>query len=250
MLYDSHCHADMLTEKELEEALEKAEQSNIEQIISCSTSLASNARNLALAKMFPKIKAAIGLYPLEAMELNEEELKKAFSYFKSKAREESVAAIGEVGLDFKYAKKEGEKEKQSAVFRKFIQLSNETGKPVIVHSRFAQKQALETLIEEKAEKALLHSFADSEKLMAKAAEQGFFVSVGLAVLQNEQIQKNISKFPPENLLFETDSPMRFNGEKAFPHKLLDIARKVSELKKIPLEALETQQEKNFKKLFS
>jgi TatD DNase family protein len=239
----------MLTEKEFKEALIKAEQSGIERLISCSTSFASNAKNLALAKNFPQIKAAIGLYPLDTMELNSEELKKAFSYFKSKAREENVAAIGEVGLDYKYAKKTEEQEKQLNVFRKFIQLSNETEKPIIVHSRFAQKQVLETLIDEKAEKVLLHSFVDSEKLMMKAAEQGFFVSVGLAILQNEQIQKNITAFPMENLLFETDSPMRFNGEKAFPHKLLENAAKVAELKKISLKEVEAQQEKNFKKLF-
>jgi TatD DNase family protein len=249
MFYDAHAHMDMLSEKELREALEKAEQTNISQIISCSTSFASNARNLALAKMFPKIRAAIGLYPLEAMELNEAETKKAFSFFKSKIKEENAVAIGEVGLDFKYAKKEEEQEKQLQIFKKFIRLSNEAKKPIIVHSRFAQKQALEILIEEKAEKATLHSFVDSEKLMAKAAEHGFFISVGAAVLQNEQIQKNISKFPLENLLFETDSPIRFNGEKAFPHKILDIAKKVAELKETSIQEVEAQQEKNFKKLF-
>ncbi|MCX6801151.1 MAG: TatD family hydrolase [Candidatus Diapherotrites archaeon] len=249
MFYDVHCHLDMLSEKELKEALQKAEQNNISQIISCSTSFDSNARNLALAKMFPEIKAAIGLYPLEAMELNDEELKKAFSFFKSKIKEETSIAVGEVGLDFKFAKKAEQQKKQIEIFRKFIELSNETGKPLIIHSRFAQKQVLETLEAEKAEKAVLHSFVDSERLMKRAAGNGYFVSVGLAILENNQIQKDITRFPLENLLFETDSPFRFNNEQAFPHKLLDIVSKVAELKKIPIEEIGRAQEISFKKLF-
>jgi Tat protein secretion system quality control protein TatD with DNase activity len=43
--------------------------------------------------------------------------------------------------------------------------------------------------------------------------------------------------------------MRFGGEKVFPHKLLDIAAKVGELKKIPIGEIERAQEENFRKLF-
>lgn len=247
MLYDAHSHMDMLSEKELKEALASAQKKNLSKIVSCSTSFASNKKNLTLAKKHPTIIVSLGLYPLDIIELNEKELDKAFSFFEKNIN--YAGAIGEVGLDFKYCDKKEEQEKQQYWFSEFITLSNKYQKPLIIHSRFAQRQVLEQLEQEKAEKVLLHSFVDSPKLMKKASSLNYFVSVGPAVLGNDQIQKNITSFPLENLLFETDSPMRFNNEKVFPEKVAEICSKTAELKQITLSRVEEQQEKNFKKLF-
>ncbi|MFA6064385.1 MAG: TatD family hydrolase [archaeon] len=247
MLYDAHCHLDLITDEELQNALTQAKEENVFQMISCATSFFSNERTLELAKKYPSIKAAIGIYPLDALELNELELDKAFYFFEAEIKK--AIAIGEVGLDFKYSKKKEELEKQVQIFSRFIDLAIKYNKPLIIHSRFAQKQVLELLAEKNAKKVLLHSFIDSQKLMEQAAKKGYFVSVGLSVLYNIEVQKNISSFPLENLLFETDSPIRFNGEKAAPSKVSLIADKVSELKKIPVEEIIKQQEKNFTALF-
>lgn len=249
MLNDSHAHMDMLDEKELSEALKKAKEVGVGKIVSCATSFPSNTKTLALAAKFPQIKAAIGLYPLDAAELTQLEIDKAFYFFNAEIQKPEVVAVGEVGLDFKYSEKESEQEKQKKVFERFIGLANEHEKPLIIHSRFAQRQVIEMLEKYKAEKALLHSFVDSLKLMKRAAEAGHFVSVGLSVLYNEEVQKNITAFPLESLLFETDSPIRFNGEKTGPEKVTLVAQKVTQLKGLTLKEVEAQQEKNFKKLF-
>jgi len=232
MLFDSHSHLNLLTEEELEEALFCANSAGIKKIISCSTSFASNEKNLELAKNFPQILPAIGLYPLDAMDLTQLELDKAFYFFKAEISK--TVAIGEVGLDYKYATKKKDQEKQEGIFSRFIELAKENKKPLIIHSRYAQSQVLKMLEKNNAEKVLLHSFVDSEKLMKRAAEKGYFISVGLSVLENENIQKNITAFPIKNLLFETDSPVRFGGEKAIPQKIELIAKKVAELKGLPL----------------
>lgn len=247
MLYDSHSHMDLMEEKELAEALKNSKKAGVGGIISCSTNFASNAKNIELVKKHSLIKAAIGLYPLDVVELTQLEIDKAFYFFNSEIK--NAIAIGEVGLDFKYSTKEEEQEKQRKAFERFIGLSNEYEKPLIIHSRFAQRQVIEMLEKHKAEKALLHSYVDSLKLMKRAAEKGYFVSAGMSVLQNPEVQKNISKFPIENLLFETDSPIRFQGEKAYPEKILLIAQKVAELKNISVKEVEKLQEKNFKRLF-
>jgi TatD DNase family protein len=247
MYYDSHSHLDLMDEKELELAIKSAGEKGIKEIISCATNFPSNQKNLELAKKNPMLKPAIGLYPLDAVEFTETELDKAFYFFKAEAQ--NAIAIGEVGLDFKYCTKEEEQKKQENILSRFIALSNETNKPLIIHSRFAQRQALELLKKEGAKKALLHSFVDSEKLMNAAVKEGYFVSVGVSVLYNESAQKNILNFPVERLLFETDSPIRFNGEKANPSKIIEVAKKVAEIKSIDLEKLASQQEKNYKKLF-
>lgn len=248
MLFDSHAHLDLMEETELKNALLKAKEAGVEQIVSCATSFYSNEKNLELAKTYPQIKPAIGLYPLDALELSETELEKAFRFFRTEITK--AIAIGEVGLDYKYTTKPEDQERQVKILTKFISLSKKFNKPLILHSRFAQKQVLNLLIEEKAEKVLLHSFVDSPKLMKQATEKGYFVSVGLNLLKNEETQKNIKDFPLENLLFETDSPIRFFGEKAYPEKIRVLVDQVAQLKKITSKEVEEQTAKNFSKLFN
>ncbi len=247
MFYDCHAHIDLIEEKEVPITIKNAEENNVSTIISCSTSFASNEKNILLSKKYPQIKPALGIYPLDLIELNEKELDNAFNYFYENKKD--LFAIGEVGIDFKYSKTDAEKEKQINYFKKFIDFSNEIKKPLIIHSRFAQSQVIEVLQKKDASKVLLHSFVDSKKLMKKAVDCNYFVSVGLSVTFNLEVENNILVFPQENLLFETDSPIRFNEEKTSPQKIIDVAKKVSEIKKEELKIIEKQQEKNFSKLF-
>jgi TatD DNase family protein len=85
--------------------------------------------------------------------------------------------------------------------------------------------------------------------MKQAAEKGFFVSVGMSVLANDEVQKRVAAFPMESLLFETDAPIRFNNEKAAPAGIALVAQKVAELRGISLAEAEEAQEKSFKALF-
>lgn len=247
MLYDSHAHLDIINDNEIESVLKQAKENKIEEIISCATSFYSNEKILSLSKKYPQIKSALGLYPLDLIELNDDELAKAFDFFEKNIKK--ATAIGEVGLDFKYSKNEGEQEKQIKTFTKFIELSKKYNKPLIIHSRYAQRQVLEILETNKAEKVLLHSFVDSEKLIKQATLKGYFISFGLSVLENEQIQNNAKTTPLENMLFETDSPIKFSGENVTPAKIRQILEKIAELRGISVEELETQQEKNYKNLF-
>ena len=247
MYYDAHCHLNLLTEKEIKKALTDAKEKNVTEMISCSTSFKSNRQNLLLAKNFPQTKAAIGLYPLDLLELNDQELGKAFGFFENNIK--NAIAIGEVGLDNKYCKTKEDKEKQENNFIRFIELSKKYDKPLIIHSRYAQRTVLELLASEKANKVLLHSFTDSKKLMDIAVTNEWFVGVGVNILFNEEVQKNIAGFPLKNLLFETDSPIRFNGEKAMPLDIVKIAEKVASLKEIAIDLVEAQQEENYTTLF-
>jgi TatD DNase family protein len=237
----------MVPEEELTLTLAKAKQSGVGEIISCSTSFTSNETNLDLSRRYPQIKTAIGLYPLDIVELNNNELNRAFDFFKFEI--DNSIAIGEIGLDFKYSRRQEEQTKQIEVFNRFIDMAVEYNKPLIVHSRFAQSQVLELLNEKNPSKVLLHSFVDSQKLMRKATQLGYYVSCGLSVLWNEEVQKNIKEFPLEKLLFETDSPITFKEFKATPDKIYVIAEKVAQIKGITLKEIEGIQEKNYRKLF-
>ena len=121
MLNDSHCHLDLMSEEELTTSLALAKEKGISQMVSCATSFFSNERTLELSKYHPQIKSAIGIYPLDALELNELELDKAFYFFEAEIKK--AIAVGEVGLDFKYSTKKEELEKQVKLFERFIELA-------------------------------------------------------------------------------------------------------------------------------
>ncbi|MEK6959333.1 MAG: TatD family hydrolase [archaeon] len=251
-LYDFHCHLDMVDPMQgttVKDIVEGAKAAGICGMITCSTSFQSNEKNISIAEKFPSVKAAIGLYPINVLELSDEELDKAFEFFENAVKREEVVAIGEVGLDFKLSKTTEEKERQAKVFSRFIDLSKRSGKALIIHSRYAQDQVLRQLQSEGAKKVLLHSFVDSPKLMKRAAELGYFVSVGMSVLYNIEVQQRVAGCEMCKLLFETDSPIIFNSERALPQNVADIARKVAELKKTSLEEIEKAQETAYKTLF-
>ncbi|MDD3084244.1 MAG: TatD family hydrolase, partial [Candidatus ainarchaeum sp.] len=119
-LFDVHAHIDMIEEKNIEKLLEKIREANIKKIISCSTSFESNKKNLFLSKKYDEIECALGIYPLNIIELNEEEIDKAFNFLKKNISK--AIAIGEIGLDFKYSKNKLEQEKQIKIFERFIEL--------------------------------------------------------------------------------------------------------------------------------
>jgi TatD DNase family protein len=247
MFFDCHCHFDLVKEEERKNFLEKAEEKGIGKVISCSTSFESNKTNLELAKKFENVEAGIGLYPLNTLELNEKEIERAFEFFEKNIGK--AKAIGEIGLDKKFTKREEEIEKQKRIFERFIDLGKKYEKPLIIHSRYAQRDVLEILEEKEARKVLLHGFTESEKLIKKAIEMNYFIGVGLIVLENELVKERVKKIPLEKILFETDCPIRIMGKKAYSEDIRKIAEKLAELKNLPLEKVEKQQEKNFIELF-
>src|SRR3989338_6891675 len=73
-LIDVHCHLDICDD--IEGVLERAKASEVKKIITNGINLDSNKKALELSLKYPEIKSAIGLYPIDALSLNEKEIKK------------------------------------------------------------------------------------------------------------------------------------------------------------------------------
>lgn len=243
--FDVHAHLDLIPN--IKEVIKKTKKKNIKKIISCSTSFESNKKNLELSQKFFEIECALGLYPLNLIELNEKELKTAFSFFKKNIKKS--IAIGEIGLDYKYSLKKEEQEKQIKYFEEFIKLGKKEKKPLIIHSRYAQKKVLEILEENNAQKVLLHSFIESKKLMKRAFENNYFISVGPILLKDELVQERITEAPLKKIFFETDSPIKFDQKTIYPEQVILLSKKTALLKKINLKKIILQQKQNYKNLF-
>ncbi len=240
-MIDAHAH---LQEKEfehdLEEVIEKAKKAGIKAIFNASVDLESSKKALELAQSFDIIKPVIGLAPYSDLG----ELKEVLKLIEKHAGE--IAAIGEIGLDWKYRKHE----EQIPAFKAQVELAKELGLAVVVHSRSAGKYCIKFLLEWEAEKVLMHSFDGSLKFARLGFEHGFYFSIPMTVLKSEQKQKLAKTLPLDKLLLETDSPVLnpFGGRNE-PANIIHSYRFVAELRGISFEELEKATEENARKLF-
>ena len=245
MFIDIHCHLDLL--KDINKAIERAEEREVEIIITNGINVKNNREVLKLAEENKNIKAAIGIYPIDALELSDSQIDEEIEFIKE--NKDKIIAIGEVGMDFKES---ADKERQKTTFEKFIRLAKQIDKPIIVHSRKAEKECIEALERLGAKKVILHYFSGNFSLAERAVKNSWFLSIPTAVYYSEHFQKIAKELPLDNLLCETDSPFSHpmkQGQNE-PSNVIYSYKKIALLKGIPLHEVEEKIEENFSRLFS
>ena len=81
---------------------------------------------------------------------------------------DKIIAIGEVGLD--KLPEQPKIDEQKEVFWKVIKLAEEIKKPLVVHTRKAEREAIEILESSKLKNVVLHCFTGNLKLVKKAED--------------------------------------------------------------------------------
>ena len=253
MLVDSHCHLDRLDydnkHQNITDVVNKAQARGVEYLLSVCVTLKDYPAMAELIKPFPQVFSSCGVHPLYDESLDVDLL---MQY----AADESVVAIGEIGLDFFYSPET--KEQQIANFRQQIRIAKKLKKPLIIHTRDARQETLDILREEGAEEigGVLHCFTESIEMAEAAMALGFYISVsGIATFKNaKSLQNVIKQIPLDRLLVETDSPylapVPHRGKENEPAFTLDVAQFVADLKGISLQALGAATTDNFFKLFA
>lgn len=147
-------------------------------------------------------------------------------------QDENCMAIGECGLD-KLA--ETDWETQVNYFEFHIQLSEKYQKPLLIHCVKAIQELILLKRKHQPKQAwIFHGFRKTNTLNQLLSE-GFYISIGAAVLKDERLQEAVISIPIERLFLETDG-LNFS--------ISDIYQKVAELKKVEKLALKTQIKKN------
>jgi len=246
MLVDSHCHLDFF--KNLKPIVKKALLNNVNLMISCSTNTSSIKNHLNIQKEFKEIKICLGIHPGDFLRMGKNEVISGLKLIEKNI--DKCSAIGEIGLDNKYAKTTSQKESQEELFRKQIRLSLDADLPVVVHARFAEKKTMEILSEEGAKKVLMHWFTNSLNSVKTATKKGFFMSCGPIIHSSKDALKIAKKIPLKNLLIETDSPVSFQAKQSEPFWVKDVAKKISSEKKMDFEELAEITTKNALNLFN
>ncbi len=251
-MIDSHCHLDhepLLSD--LPNVIQRSKNVGIEKLLTISTSFESFLRIKDLIKIDEMIYGTIGIHPHESSK----DIIKSEEIIKNLKENEKIIGIGETGLDFYY--NNSEKEKQISSFKEHIEASIETNKPLIVHSREAEKETFEILNHYKNQniKILMHCFTGSKEFADKLLTlNSFFSASGIITFKNSiDLQETFKSLPLNNILIETDSPFLTpvpnRGKKNEPSFIDFTATKLAEIKNVSKSELIKITTENFNRLF-
>ena len=250
MLVDSHCHLDFSEFREEREAIiARARSAGVETMLTISTRLDEFQGVRAFAEAHDGIWCSVGAHPHEAKDhadLAPQELVALAAHSK-------VIGIGETGLDFHYGL--SPRDVQERVFRAHIAAARETGLPLIVHAREADREVAHILDEERPPPGVMHCFSSGRALAEAALALGFYISIsGIVTFRNAaDLRAIVRDLPLDRLLVETDAPylapVPYRGKRNEPAFIAATAAAVAELKGIELQHLAEMTSANFFRLF-
>ncbi len=247
-MIDSHTHLH-LCEGEDAELVAAAEEAGVVKMLTVGTDGASSRMALAAAEAFPQVYAAVGAHPNEAKGFDaaeEAELRALMAH-------ERCVAIGETGLDF--YRDLAPRADQERAFRAQIGLARETGKPLVIHSRAAEKETLDQLRSEAQEcSVVIHCFSMPDRL-EECLERGYAISfAGNVTYKNAaDLAEAALRVPEDRLLVETDapylSPQAVRGERNQPAFVAHTVAFLAELRGVSVGELGATLERNAARVF-
>ena len=234
MLIDSHVnlHAPQFADDQAE-VIARARAAGVGLMVTICDRVSAFEAVHAIAMAHNDIWATVGTHPHEAKE-NPELAAKTLIQLAGRPK---VVGIGECGLDFHYDL--SPRDIQAQVFRVHVKAAQQTGLPLVVHTREADAVMAEVLKEEHAKapfKLLMHCYTSSADLAKLAAEMGAWFSVaGIATFKAaDEVRAVIRDMPADRIIVETDcpylAPVPHRGRRNEPAYIPHILAKLAEVR--------------------
>ncbi|MEM7570653.1 MAG: TatD family hydrolase [Pseudomonadota bacterium] len=251
---DSHCHLNYkgLVE-DVDGVIARARDAGVSHMLAINTKLSELPDIIAIAEGNDDIHVSAGVHPHEAGDnavAGEQVLIKA-------AESDKVVGIGETGLDYYYDN--APRADQQDSFRLHIRAAQETGLPLIVHTRDAEDDTARILREEMERRpyaGVIHCFTASDAFADIAMDLGFYISLsGIVTFKSaKDLQATAKRLPLERMLIETDSPflapVPHRGKTCEPAFVADTARFLADLRGEDVAKLAKVTAENFFTLFN
>lgn len=256
LIVDVHAHLDFEEYKEdLDSVISENKKAGVRAVINNGVDVNSNRKVLELSRKYDIVKPALGIYPVKAAMMREEEFDRELEFI---SKQKGLVAIGEVGLD--YIKGDDNphgdayRKEMRACFEKFIRLAEKKRLPLICHSRRAELEVVEMLESSSLKKnqIVMHCFMGRKHLVKRIIDNGWSLSIPCIVGKLQQLQDNVAMAPISQLLTETDAPYMspYPGVKRNePRFIIEGLRKIAEIKKLDLEELSKMIFMNYQRIF-
>lgn len=226
---DTHAHIHEEGYNQPEEALSRAEEAGIVQVINIGTSKQSSREALDFALAHENTYATIGIHPHETKD-GWEVIRELAG---SASEEQKLIAIGEIGLDYYYG--HSPRETQIEALKDQLQVAVDFNLPVSFHVRDAFDDFWPIFDEfhyadGSGLRGVLHSFTDNEENLQKALERGLYIGInGISTFTKDPKQRAMfASIPLERILLETDAPWLtpapFRGKVNEPAYVREVAQ--------------------------
>lgn len=254
MFVDSHVN--LHSEKyaaDLGDVIARAREAGVEAMLTISDQLSSTDAIKAIAAKDPLIWRSVGVHPHHAKDYADLTAETLISM----ADDDNVVGIGECGLDFYY--EYSDRKVQESVFRAHINASQETGLPLIIHTRDADDATRDMLMRKCREGAftpLLHCYTGGPDLARAALDLGGYISFsGIITFKNAADVRTIAEMAPlDRIIVETDcpylAPAPMRGRRNEPAYVVHVAEKLAEIKGVDVDEIERVTTDNFFRLFA
>mgnify|MGYP000728143040 FL=1 len=249
---DTHAHvyAAELT-SDLDLVMKNALAIGINKIIMPAIDSSSLHAMLKVEQQFPEnCIAMMGLHPCYVKENYKEELKLVEEWIGKR----KFIAIGEIGLDF-YWDKTFTKE-QHIVFETQMQWALDLHLPIAIHTRNAMGETIEAVkpFAKKGLRGVFHCFSGSKESAEQIIGMGFYLGLGgVLTYKNAGVAEAIKDIPMEYIVLETDAPylapVPYRGKTNEPAYMIEVAKKLAEIKSLPLHEVAAITTSNAEKLF-
>lgn len=264
-LIDSHCHLDFEPlPEDIEGILCRAHDAGVYKMVNIGTTLLRSRKSVELAEKFPNVWASVGIHPEDASEILD--LEALITELEEMTKSDRVVAIGEIGLDYNEAHEPlamDQRKRQKELFMAQLELAERLGLPVIIHVRDAWDDFFKIISNfdfqiSNSPRGVVHCFTGDEKVAQKLVGLGFYLGfTGFITFGQEKfnhIRGAVKVAPLDNILIETDAPFLapdpYRGKTNEPAYVVEVARKIADLKEVSLEEVAEITTKNAEKLFN
>lgn len=260
---DTHAHLNLSAFKEDVDVVSQACAESGVAVINVGTKETTSARGVELAEQYEGQYAIVGLHPIQTVPgMHDEEELGGGDAFKSKgeifnrefyrelAKSEKVVGIGECGFDY-YHTPEGSYEVQERAFIEQIELANELNLPLMIHTRGPKPgetsptgrsvyaDVHDTLQQYAKVPFNVHFYAGTIREAEKFFELGGTISFTGVITFAKDYEEVVKWVPLELIHAETDSPyvspVPYRGKRCEPHYVIEVYKKIAELKGLDIE---------------
>ena len=249
--FESHAHYDDKRFREDREELlrELLPACGVSHVINIGCDVKSSETSVRMAEKYDYIYAAVGVHPHELYDMSSQTIDK----LRKLSEHKKVVAIGEIGLDYYYDTHP--REFQRFWFIQQLRLAEETGLPVVIHSREASQDTFDIIERSKVRRGSIHCYSGSAEMAKEYVKMGFHIGVGGVVTfpNAKKLVEVVEAIPLENILIETDcpylSPVPNRGKRNDSRNLKHIVDKIAEIKGVTPEKVAEITKNNAETLF-
>ena len=253
MYIDTHSHIyDDAFDTDRELVFQRALEVGVEMVLLPNTDESTIKPMMDFYESHPdNCRMMMGLHP----EGVKEDYKRHLSVIEKEMERQCWVGVGEIGLDL-YWDKTFEKQ-QVEVLREQLSWAKQLDLPVSLHTREAFDLMFKVLEQEQdgSLRGVFHCFNGTKEQADIAMSLGFHLGLGgVITYKNCDVKSFLNEIPLEKILLETDDPylppVPYRGKRNEIAYMIEVAKKIAEVKQIDINEVATATSNNARQLFN